>query len=130
MLGKDNKSMLSKQEKNNSRLMRHRRIRKKIAGTATRPRLCVFRSLKHIYAQMIDDEQGHTLVGVSSLSPEIKAATSKGGDIPAAKEVGKLLAQKALEKNITQVVFDRAGYKYHGRVAALANAVREQGIKF
>ena len=122
--------MLSKQEKNNLRLVRHRRIRNKIAGTATRPRLCVFRSLKHIYAQMIDDEQGHTLVGVSSLSPEIKAATPKGGAIPAAKEVGKLLAQKALEKNITQVVFDRAGYKFHGRVAALANAVREQGIKF
>ena len=122
--------MLSKQEKNNLRLVRHRRIRNKIAGTATRPRLCVFRSLKHIYAQMIDDEQGHTLVGVSSLSPEIKAAMPKGGNISAAKEVGKLLAQKALEKNITQVVFDRAGYKFHGRVAALANAVREQGIKF
>jgi large subunit ribosomal protein L18 len=122
--------MLSKQQKNNSRIVRHRRIRKKISGTSTRPRLCVFRSLKHIYAQLIDDEKGHTLVGVSSLSPEIKAIVPKGGNIAAAKEVGKLLAQKAVEKNITQVVFDRAGYQFHGRVAALANAAREQGIQF
>jgi large subunit ribosomal protein L18 len=103
---------------------------KKITGTSTRPRLCVFRSSKHIYAQIIDDARGHTLVGVSTLSPEIKATFPNGGNIAAAKEVGKRVAQKALEKDITQVVFDRAGYKFHGRVAALANAVREEGIQF
>ena len=119
-----------RKKRENPRIKRHRRIRKKIAGTSTRPRLCVFRSLKHIYAQIIDDERGHTLVGVSSLSPEIRSAIPNGGNVAAAKEVGKLLAQKALEKNITEVVFDRAGYKFHGRVAALANAVREQGIRF
>jgi large subunit ribosomal protein L18 len=115
---------------NDPRKIRHRRVRKKVAGTAARPRLCVFRSLQHIYAQLIDDERGHTLLGVSSLSPEIKATVSNGGNIAAAKEVGKLLAQKALEKNIVQAVFDRAGYKFHGRVAALANAARETGMKF
>ena len=113
------------------RVIRHRRIRKKISGSAARPRLCVFRSLKHIYAQLIDDVQQHTLIGVSSLTPEIKAVLPNGGgNIAAAKEVGKLIGQKALEHNITEVVFDRGGYKYHGRVAALAEAVREQGIKF
>jgi len=115
---------------NNLRIKRHRRVRKKISGTSTRPRLCVFRSLKNIYAQIIDDEGGHTLVGVSSLSPEVKATISNGGNIAAAKEVGKIVAQKASAKNITQVVFDRAGYKFHGRVAALADAIREQGIQF
>jgi len=109
---------------------RHRRVRKNISGTANRPRLCVFRSLKNIYAQLIDDEKGHTLVGVSSLGSEIKASTPKGGNIAAAKEVGKLIAQKAIEQNITEVVFDRNGYKYHGRVAALAKEAREQGLKF
>jgi len=112
------------------RIKRHRRVRKKIAGTAERPRLCVFRSLKHIYAQLIDDEQGHTVVGVSSLSPEIRSTTPYGGNIAAAKAVGKLMAQKATEKKITQVVFDRAGYKFHGRVAALAEVIREAGIIF
>jgi large subunit ribosomal protein L18 len=112
------------------RVVRHRRIRKKISGTAERPRLCVYRSLKHIYAQIIDDRQGHTIIGVSSLSPEIRETVKYGGNVAAAKAVGKLVAQKALEKNITQVVFDRAGFKYHGRIAALANEVREAGIKF
>jgi large subunit ribosomal protein L18 len=121
---------MKKKRTNNPRIVRHKRVRKKISGNSTRPRLCVFRSLKHIYAQLIDDEQGHTLVGVSTLSPEIKATISNGGDIAAAKEVGKLIAQKALEKNITQVVFDRAGYKFHGRVAALADAAREKGLQF
>lgn len=112
------------------RVIRHRRIRKKIEGTAECPRLCVYRSLKHIYAQIVDDARGHTLVGVSSLSPEIRATTTYGGNIAVAKEVGKLVAQKALEQNITKVVFDRAGYRFHGRVAALANAAREAGMKF
>jgi len=112
------------------RIVRHRRIRNKISGTAERPRLCVYRSLKHIYAQLIDDERGHTVVGVSSLSPELRETLSYGGNVAAAKAVGKLVAQKAQEQNITKVVFDRAGYKYHGRVAALANEVREAGIEF
>jgi large subunit ribosomal protein L18 len=114
----------------NARKRRHRRIRKKISGTATRPRLCVFRSAKHIYTQLIDDEQGQTLIGVSTLNPEIKPAFANGGNIAAAKEVGKLVAKKALEKNITEVVFDRNGYKYHGRVAALADEARKNGLKF
>jgi large subunit ribosomal protein L18 len=112
------------------RIVRHRRIRNKISGTAERPRLCVYRSLKHIYAQLIDDDRGHTVIGVSSMSPEIRETISYGGNVNAAKAVGKLMAQKAKEQNITQVVFDRAGYKYHGRVAALAEEVREAGIKF
>jgi large subunit ribosomal protein L18 len=86
--------------------------------------------LKHIYAQLIDDEQGRTLVGVSSLTPEIRATNAYGGNIDAAKAVGKLIGQKAREKNITRVIFDRAGYKYHGRIAALADAAREEGIEF
>lgn len=92
--------------------------------------MCVYRSLKHIYAQIIDDEKGHTLVGVSTLNSEIKDVVSYGGNVAAAKEVGKLVAKKALEQNITRVVFDRGGYKYHGRVAALADGVRENGIQF
>lgn len=112
------------------RIVRHRRIRNKISGTAERPRLCVYRSLKNIYAQLIDDDRGHTVLGVSSLSPELRETLSYGGNVAAAKAVGKLVAQKAKEHNITKVVFDRAGYKYHGRVAALANEVREAGIEF
>jgi large subunit ribosomal protein L18 len=112
------------------RIIRHLRIRNKIAGTAERPRLCVYRSLKHIYAQLIDDDRGCTVLGVSSLSPELRDTLSYGGNVAAAKAVGKLVAQKAKEQNISTVVFDRAGYKYHGRVAALANEVREAGIKF
>ena len=115
---------------NNPRNKRHKRLRQRIVGSAARPRLCVFRSLKHIYAQLIDDENGRTLVGVSSLSPEIKEMVTYGGNIKAAQEVGKLIAQKALEQDITQIVFDRGGYQYHGRVAALAKEVREGGIKF
>jgi large subunit ribosomal protein L18 len=122
--------MERKKRLEHARIKRHRRIRAKISGDAARPRLCVFRSLKNIYAQIIDDEKGHTLVGVSTLSPEIKAIVSYGGNIAAAKEVGKLVAKKALEQNITQVVFDRGGYKYHGRVAALADEVRENGVQF
>jgi len=121
--------METKIRRENPRIRRHKRIRKKVAGTAERPRLCVYRSLKHIYAQLIDDERGHTLLTVSSLSPEFRAAISYGGNVAAAKEIGKLLAQKALALNITKVVFDRGGYKYHGRVAALAQQVRENGVQ-
>lgn len=121
---------MKKTSKMEPRVVRHRRIRKKFSGTAERPRLCVYRSLKHIYAQIIDDQRGHTIIGVSSLSSEIRESVKYGGNVAAAKAVGKLVAQKALEKNITRVVFDRAGFKYHGRVAALANEVREAGIKF
>lgn len=114
----------------NPRLKRHRRIRRKISGSAMCPRLSVYRSLKHMYAQLIDDERGHTLVGISTLTPEIQEAVGKGGNIAAAKEVGKLLAKKAIEKDISRVVFDRSGYKYHGRVAALAESAREGGLQF
>lgn len=122
--------MERKIQRDNPRVKRHKRIRRKVAGTSSRPRLCVYRSLKHIYAQLIDDEKGHTLIGVSSLSPELHDVLKYGGNIAAAKEVGKLIAKKALEQNVTQVVFDRGGYKYHGRVAALAQQVRENGVQF
>ncbi len=107
---------------------RHRRIRKKIKGTAERPRLCVFRSLRHIYAQLVDDERGHTLLGVSSLSPEVRGL--QGTKTEMARAVGTLLGKKALEKGIRTVVFDRGGYKYHGRVKALADGAREAGLVF
>jgi len=107
---------------------RHRRIRKKIKGTPERPRLLVFRSARHIYAQLIDDESGKTLIGVSSLSMELRNA--KGTKTEVAKMVGILLGKKALEKGIKTVVFDRGGYKYHGRVRALADGAREAGLIF
>jgi large subunit ribosomal protein L18 len=110
------------------RIRRHRRVRKKVRGTAERPRLSVFRSLKHIYAQIINDEEGQTLVAASSLSPEIRGMQGTKTDI--ARAVGRLIAQKALEKGITKVVFDRGGYKYHGRVKALAEGAREAGLLF
>uniref|UniRef100_A0A7V3YK56 Large ribosomal subunit protein uL18 n=1 Tax=Candidatus Caldatribacterium californiense TaxID=1454726 RepID=A0A7V3YK56_9BACT len=110
------------------RIRRHRRVRKKVRGTAERPRLSVFRSLKHIYAQIINDEEGRTLVAASSLSPEIRGMQGTKTDI--ARAVGRLVAQKALEKGITKVVFDRGGYKYHGRVKALAEGAREAGLLF
>ena len=118
--------MISKPNSNKARLKRHGRIRNHISGTAQRPRLNVFRSLKNIYAQIIDDENGVTLVSASSL--ELKE--TYGGNKEAAKEVGKLVAQKAVEKGISEVVFDRGGYIYHGRVKALADAARSAGLKF
>ncbi len=117
-------------KKRKARLRRHKRIRKKIFGTSERPRLFVFRSLRHIYAHLIDDTQGKTLLTVSTLSPELKAELKTGGNIEAARKVGKLLGEKAKEKGITKVVFDRGGYKYHGRVKALADAAREAGLEF
>ena len=119
--------MIKKKSSNVSRLARHKRVRRKISGTAERPRLCVFRSLKNIYAQVIDDTTGNTLAAASSLDAEFKA--SYGGNKDAAKVVGELIAKKALEKGITNVVFDRGGYLYHGRVAELAAGAREGGLK-
>ena len=119
--------MLLKADKNKTRQKRHLRVRNRVAGTAERPRLNVFRSLKHIYAQVIDDEKGTTLAAASSLD---KGFEGTGGNIAAAKAVGAAIAKKALEKGISEVVFDRGGYIYHGRVAALAQAARDGGLKF
>jgi large subunit ribosomal protein L18 len=109
---------------------RHRRLRKHVVGTSERPRLCVYRSLKHMYAQVIDDSQGFTLVAASSLEPEIRDENFNGGDADTAEAVGRLIARKALDKGITRVVFDRGGNKYHGRIKALAEAAREGGLEF
>jgi len=117
-----------------ARLRRKKRIRKKIFGTPERPRLAVYKSLKHIYAQIIDDTIGHTLVAASSLSPEIREKIAelkaKGGKTEVARAVGELIAKKALEKGIKKVCFDRGGFKYHGRIKALADAAREAGLNF
>ncbi|HID32653.1 MAG TPA: 50S ribosomal protein L18 [bacterium (Candidatus Stahlbacteria)] len=107
---------------------RHRSIRKKIIGTEVKPRLCVYRSLKHIYAMLIDDINNRTILTVSSLNKLVKKSNKKKVEI--ARTVGKLIAKVALKNNITRVVFDRAGYKYHGRVKALAEGAREGGLKF
>ena len=119
--------MLLKADKNKARQKRHLRVRNHIAGTAQRPRLNVYRSLANIYAQVIDDEKGTTLVSASSKD---KGFENYGGNIEAAKAVGTEIAKRAIEKGITEVVFDRGGYVYHGRVAALAEAAREAGLKF
>ena len=108
----------------------HRRVRTKVSGTPKRPRLCVFRSSKHIYAQVIDDLAGRTLASASSLDEEARTQVKGGGNVAAAKVIGKLIAQRTLAAGVQQVVFDRGGYKYHGRVEALANAAREAGLKF
>ncbi|HET7342106.1 MAG TPA: 50S ribosomal protein L18 [Methylomirabilota bacterium] len=109
---------------------RHYRLRRWVRGTAARPRLAVFRSLNHIYAQMVDDETGRTLVAADSRSKAFRAGQPKGGNVAAAKAVGEQLAQKAKAAGITQVVFDRGGYQYHGRVKALADAARAGGLTF
>ena len=119
--------MINKKSSNVARLKRHIRVRKNISGTAERPRLNVFKSLNHIYAQVIDDTKGVTLVSASSMDKDFN---QYGGNCEAAKEVGKLVAAKALEKGIKAVVFDRGGYVYHGRVAALAEGAREGGLEF
>lgn len=113
-----------------SRLKRKKRIRKKISGTDERPRLTVFRSDKHIYAQIINDDRGETLASVSTLSPAYKDGESVKGKVEAAKRVGELIARIAKDKGITKVVFDRSGYIYHGRVQALADAARQAGLEF
>ncbi|MCR4594020.1 MAG: 50S ribosomal protein L18 [Clostridiales bacterium] len=119
--------MVNRPDSNKARLKRHKRVRAKITGTAECPRLNVFRSLQHIYAQLIDDVAGVTLVSASSTEKDF---TQYGGNKEAAKEVGKLLAERAKEKKITDVVFDRGGYIYQGRVAALAEGAREGGLNF
>lgn len=131
--------MLEKQEK---RIRRHRRVRAKVKGTAQVPRLCVFRSNQHIYAQLIDDEKGKTILSAKDFEVHPvksvkggakqfdKVKKKKATKMELAKEVGKLIAQKALDKKIKKVIFDRAGYKYHGRVKSMAEGVREAGLKF
>src|SRR5215203_3789863 len=113
--------------KNEVRLRIHERIRARVSGSAERPRLAVYRSLKHIYAQVIDDRAGRTLVSASSNE---KSSDANGGNIAGAKEIGKAIADRAKEKGIARVVFDRGGYLYHGRVKALADAAREAGLEF
>jgi large subunit ribosomal protein L18 len=113
-----------------ARRRRHARVRKRVHGTPARPRLCVFRSLSHIYVQVIDDESGRTLVAASDLEKEAQASTDGTSKTGRAALVGRLVGQRALNKGIKEIVFDRGGYKYHGRVKALAEAVREAGLKF
>ena len=122
-MGKVNKARLARKR-------RHARVRKTLAGTPQRPRLNVYRSLNHIYAQLIDDSQGHTLLAVSTLDPALRQALSGKSKKEQAVAVGKTLAERATEAGITQVVFDRGGYKYHGRVQELAEASREAGLQF
>jgi large subunit ribosomal protein L18 len=119
--------MIRKTEKKQIRARIHKRIRRKLAGSSERPRLAVFRSVAHIYAQVIDDTRGTTLVSASSVD---KSAKTNGGNIAAAKAIGKLVAERAKDKGIKGVIFDRGGYKYHGRVKALADAAREAGLEF
>ena len=119
--------MVSKTDRKLERDRRHARVRKKVSGTAERPRLCVYRSNTNIYAQIIDDVAGITLVAASTLDKEVK---TKKSNVEAAKEVGALIAKRALEKNIKEVVFDRGGYIYHGVVKELAEAAREGGLEF
>ena len=123
-------SVLKKTNKNANRLQRHKRVRRKVSGTTQRPRLCVFRSSNNIYAQIIDDANRVTVVAASSLDAEVKGAVNHGGNKEAAKMVGAMIAKRAIEKGITEVVFDRGGYLYHGRVQVLAEAAREAGLKF
>lgn len=122
--------MIKKEARNKVRLRRHARVRKQLAGTVDCPRLAVFRSTSHIYAQVIDDSTHHTLAAASSLDAGIRKTHPQGGNIEAAKAVGKLIAERAIEKGIKTVVFDRGGHLYHGRVAALADAAREAGLEF
>jgi large subunit ribosomal protein L18 len=117
---------MARESKNQIRLRIHKRIRHRVKGTAERPRLAVFRSVKHIYAQVIDDGQGHTMVAASSN----EKTGGSGGNVAGAKAIGKLIAERAKQKGIKAVVFDRGGYLYHGRVKALADAAREAGLEF
>ena len=119
--------MIRKIEKKEIRNRIHRRIRRKLRGTAERPRLAVFRSVAHIYAQLIDDNAGATLASASTVD---KGGKTNGGNVAAAKAIGKLVAERAKEKGIQQVVFDRGGYQYHGRIKALADAARTAGLEF
>lgn len=117
---------MARDSKNQIRLRIHRRIRRRVKGTEVRPRLAVFRSVKHIYAQVIDDAKGHTVVAASST----EKSGGNGGNVAGAKAIGELVAERAKDKGIKAVVFDRGGYQYHGRVKALADAAREAGLEF
>ncbi len=118
--------MITKLSRNIHRVRIHNRIRQRVSGSPERPRLAIYRSLKHIYAQVIDDRQGRTLVAASS----VEKSAAKGGNVAGAKDVGRIVAERALEKGIKRVVFDRGGYQYHGRLKALADAARQAGLEF
>lgn len=122
--------MAKKVDRNEHRRLRHLRIRRRMVASADRPRLSVFRSLQHIYAQIIDDTRGLTLAAASTLDPEVRAVLKSKKKAEAGQLVGQLIAKRALEKGVTKVLFDRAGYKYHGRIKALADAARQAGLQF
>ena len=122
--------MVNKQSRSEIRVKKHRRLRHHLVGTAQRPRLSVFRSNNHMYAQIIDDTVGNTLVAASTMDKDVKAACEKTNNVDAAAQVGTAIAKKALEKGITTVVFDRGGFIYSGKVKALADAAREAGLEF
>jgi large subunit ribosomal protein L18 len=122
--------MVSKESRADIRKNKHRRLRNRFAGTAERPRLAVFRSNNHMYAQIIDDTVGNTLVAASTLEKDVKAELEKTNDVAAAEKLGTVIAKKALDKGITTVVFDRGGFIYQGKVKALAEAAREAGLNF
>ena len=122
--------MATKRERNNRRIMRHLRVRSKLSGSSTRPRLAVFRSLKHVYAQIIDDTHGMTLASASTLDQNMRTEKEGKSKADISELVGANMAKQAKKKGIKQVVFDRGGYKYHGRVKALADAAREGGLNF
>ncbi|UHA71719.1 50S ribosomal protein L18 [Paenibacillus sp. 481] len=122
--------MITKGDKNKARVKRHLRVRKKIEGTTTRPRLNVFRSSKHIYAQLIDDVKGVTIVSASTMDKELSGDIKNGGSVESARKVGELVAKRAKAQGYENIVFDRGGYLYHGRIQALADAAREAGLEF
>ena len=122
--------IMSARDSKTMRKIRHRRVRRRIAGITSRPRLSVFRSLNHIYAQLIDDSRGQTLVSISTLDSQVRSKTDGMGKNKKAEIVGTLLAEKALTRGIKELVFDRGGYKYHGRVKALAEAAKKAGLEF
>ena len=122
--------MIKKESRSAIRIKKHLRVRNRFSGTAERPRLAVFRSNNHMYAQIIDDTVGNTLVSASTLQKEVKAELEKTNDVEAAAYLGTVIAKKAIEKGITSVVFDRGGFIYHGKIKALADAAREAGLEF
>lgn len=122
--------MVNKESKAKVRMKKHKRIRNRFSGTAQRPRLAVFRSNHHMYAQIIDDVAGHTLASASTLEKDVKAELEKTNNVDAAAYIGTVIGKRAIEKGITEVVFDRGGFIYHGKIAALAEAAREAGLKF
>ena len=122
--------MVKKENRSEIRRNKHRKIRNRFTGTPERPRLAVFRSNKHMYAQIIDDTAGHTLVAASTLEKDVKAKLQKTNDVEAAAYLGTVIAQRALEKGIKAVVYDRGGFIYHGKIKALADAAREAGLEF